>query len=213
MLSLWLIFLLFTFTIFVCFLLIYSAYHITISAHFIVLLSLVFIPTTNVISKNHDFGVLTLLSFSSVSRVAILFLSFFFNYLCFQFDLTVPFLLCFPYPNNAWPCLSSAPHVTLLLHLCWTKTGDKVKVALHLTLQILLDMLYFWPLFTQLCSPGLCLLLNLLMVVFTNFASHSFTSILCPFFRRFCLHISVSKPQILISTFNIFILASPLKVF
>lgn len=110
MLSLWLIFLLFTFTIFVCFLLIYSAYHITISAHFIVLLSLVLIPTTNVISKNHDFGVLTLLSFSSVSRVAILFLSFFST--IFAFNLIWLFL-----SSYAFLTLTMPDHVSPLLHM------------------------------------------------------------------------------------------------
>lgn len=101
----------------------------TISAFRLIFLyfHLVFIPTTHAISKSHDFGVRSLLSFSSVSRVATLFLSFF-NSLCFSLDLAAPVLLCFPCPNNPWSCLSSGPHDTLFLHLCWTKQGVKLKL-------------------------------------------------------------------------------------
>lgn len=115
----------------------------------------------------------------------------------FAFHLIWLFLFSYAFLVLTIPdCVSPVLHMPFYFCiLCWTKTGDKVKVALHLTLQILLDMLSFWPLFTQLCSPTLCLLLNPVILVFTNFALPSFTSILCPFFRRFCLHVSVTKAR------------------
>lgn len=74
-----------------------------------------------------------------------------FHSLCFLLDLTVLFLLCFPRSNSAWSCLSSGPHVTsfsfgfffFFLRLCWTKTGDKAKAALHFTFKSFLTCFIF----------------------------------------------------------------------
>lgn len=151
----------------------------TISA-FLVLQSLVLIHTTNVISKNHDFGVLTLLSFSSVSRVAILFLSLS-NSLCFSLDLTVPILFCFPCPNISCHLSSATPHFCISAEL---KQGLKSKLPSTSPFKSFLTCFTFDPFYPMMQSCPMSL------TAFNNSCFHK----LC--FPLFHLH-SLSFLQIL----------------
>lgn len=72
LLLIWLILLLFTFTTFTFFSFTYSAYHNSVSVHFLMLWSHTLIPTTNAFSNECCFGLLILLSFSSITKVSIL---------------------------------------------------------------------------------------------------------------------------------------------
>ena len=135
MLSLWLVMQSFTFTTFAFFLFIYSAYHSSISAHFLALWSLVLIPTTNVISKNMILG--SWLSYLFLQCPELQYFFIFSTLFAFHFIWLSLFFYAFlalTIPDRVSPLL----HMSLYFCICAKLKWGIKSVALHFTLQIFL---------------------------------------------------------------------------